>query len=49
MEAASMTIIARNRTGLTEALHRQGFFLVGDLPKRIRVEQRRGMLIVRLP
>ena len=49
MEAAGMTIIARNRQALTEALHRQGFFLVADLPGRVRVEQRRGMLIVRLP
>ncbi len=44
-----MTIIARTRQALNQALHRQGFFLVADLPSRIRVERRRGMYIVRLP
>lgn len=43
-----MTIIARNAKVMTEALHRQGFFLVADLPTRISIRTRRGMLIARL-
>lgn len=43
-----MTIIARNAKAMTEALQRQGFFLVNDLPKRISIQSRRGMLVVRL-
>lgn len=43
-----MTIIATNRKSLIQALHRQGFSLVADLPCPIRIEVRRGMLIVRL-
>ncbi|SEM51011.1 hypothetical protein SAMN04487857_102364 [Pseudomonas sp. ok272] len=43
-----MTIIARNAKAMTEALHRQGFFLVADLPKRIRIQTRRGMLVARV-
>lgn len=44
-----MTIIARTRQAMTEALHRQGFFLVADLPAGTRFERRRGMHLVRLP
>lgn len=44
-----MTIIARNAKALTQALTNQGFFLVADLPQRIKVQTRRGMLVVRLP
>lgn len=44
-----MTIIARNAKEMTQALNNQGFFLVADLPKRIKVQIRRGMLVVRLP
>ena len=43
-----MTIIATNRKSLIQALHRQGFSLVADLPRRIRITERRGMLIARL-
>ncbi|WP_414924193.1 hypothetical protein [Pseudomonas sp. IT-P291] len=43
-----MTIIARNAKAMTEALHRQGFFLVADLPTRIKIQSRRGMLIAQL-
>lgn len=44
-----MYIIATNRKRLIEALHRQGFFLVADLPRRIQIFKWRGLLIVRLP
>lgn len=43
-----MTIVARNRKAMTEALNRQGFLLVADLPRRIRITERRGMLIARV-
>ena len=43
-----MTIIARNAKAMTEALQRQGFFLVADLPRRIKIKTRRGMLIARV-
>lgn len=43
-----MTIIATNRKTLIQALHRQGFFLVNELPRPIRIEVRRGMLIARV-
>ena len=42
-----MTIIATNRKSLIQALHRQGFSLVSDLPRPVRIEVRRGMLIAR--
>lgn len=44
-----MTIIARDVKAMTRALNNQGFFLVADLPRRIKVQIRRGMLVVRLP
>jgi hypothetical protein len=43
-----MTIIARNRAALIQALAFRGFFMVADLPRRIRIEERRGMLIARV-
>lgn len=43
-----MTIIARTHEALTKALLKQGFFLVADLPQRIKVQTRRDMLVVRL-
>jgi hypothetical protein len=43
-----MTIIARTHAALTQALQSRGFFLVADLPQRIKVQTRRGMLVVRL-
>ncbi|WLG43276.1 hypothetical protein [Pseudomonas sp. FP1740] len=43
-----MTIIARTHAALTQALQSRGFFLVADLPKQIKVQTRRGMLVVRL-
>ena len=44
-----MYIIATNRKQLIQALHRQGFFLVADLPRRTQLIEWRGLLIVRLP
>lgn len=44
-----MTIIAKTCKQLTEALNRQGFFLVADLPANTRIEIRRGMIVVRMP
>ncbi len=43
-----MTIIAINHKALSEALKNQGFFLVAQLPRPIRIETRRGMLIARV-
>lgn len=43
-----MTIICRTSKQLTEALRRQGFFLVNELPRPLRIEVRRGMLIARM-
>lgn len=43
-----MTIIATNRQALVEALKRQGFFFVADLPRSIHIQERRGMLIARV-
>ncbi|MDO9344863.1 MAG: hypothetical protein Q7T99_15395 [Pseudomonas sp.] len=42
-----MTIICRTVNELRDALHKQGFFLVTDLPRPLRIEIRRGMLIAR--
>lgn len=44
-----MTIIARTCKELAEALNRQGFFLVADLPEKTKIEIRRGMIVVRMP
>ena len=43
-----MTIIATDYKAMNEALTRQGFFLVADLPRRIQIQTRRGMLVVRI-
>ncbi len=43
-----MTIVAANRNALIEVLQARGFILVADLPKPIRIETRRGMLIARV-
>lgn len=43
-----MTIICKTVQELKEALHKQGFFLVADLPRPLRIEIRRGMLIARM-
>lgn len=43
-----MTIIARTHEALIQALQQRGFFLVADLPQRIKVQTRRGMLVVRI-
>lgn len=43
-----MTIICRTAKKLTKALQSQGFFLVSDLPRPLRIEVRRGMLIARV-
>lgn len=42
-----MTIICRTVNELRDALHKQGFFLVTDLPRPLRIEVRRGMLVAR--
>ncbi|MFL1533915.1 MULTISPECIES: hypothetical protein [Pseudomonas] len=42
-----MTIICRTVNELRDALHLQGFFLVTDLPRPLRIEIRRGMLVAR--
>ena len=42
-----MTIICKTVKELRDALHLQGFFLVTDLPRPLRVEVRRGMLVAR--
>lgn len=42
-----MTIICRTSAQLIEVLRRQGFFLVTDLPRPLKLESRRGMLIAR--
>ncbi|WP_262381516.1 hypothetical protein [Pseudomonas sp. WS 5410] len=42
-----MTIICRTVNELRDALHKQGFFLVADLPRPLRIEIRRGMLVAR--
>lgn len=41
-------IIAPTYEAFKQALHRQGFSLVADLPSRVRITQRRGMLIARV-
>lgn len=43
-----MTIICKTAKELKEALNAQGFFLVADLPRPLRIEVRRGMLIARM-
>lgn len=44
-----MTIIATSHTAIAKALLAQGFFLVANLPKPIRLEHTpRGMLIARV-
>jgi hypothetical protein len=43
-----MTIIATDYKAMNEALIRQGFFLVADLPRRIQIQTRRGMLVARI-
>ena len=42
-----MTIICRTVNELRDALQSQGFFLVTDLPRPLRIEIRRGMLVAR--
>lgn len=44
-----IAIIARNHEALKQALHHQGFSLVADLPRPLKLETRRGMLIARMP
>ncbi|MDU9039961.1 hypothetical protein HNO91_11980 [Pseudomonas corrugata] len=43
------TIIARTCKQLAEALQKQGFVFVADLPPQTRIEIRRGMIVVRMP
>ncbi|MBM5460258.1 hypothetical protein H8F21_22090 [Pseudomonas sp. P66] len=49
MTSKCRAVIAPTIPGLIKALHRQGFFLVTDLPQRISIEVRRNMLVVKLP
>ncbi|WP_256349694.1 hypothetical protein [Pseudomonas gingeri] len=42
-----MIIIAKTAKELAKALQAQGFFLVTDLPRPLRIEIRRGMLVAR--
>ena len=44
-----MTIICKTVKELRDALQSQGFFLVADLPRPLRIEIRRGMLVARMP
>ncbi|AZD50535.1 hypothetical protein C4K20_5144 [Pseudomonas chlororaphis subsp. aurantiaca] len=48
MNGNCVAIIARTAKQLAEALQSQGFFLVADLPRPLRIEIRRGMLIARV-
>ncbi|MBI6912466.1 hypothetical protein N7613_00935 [Pseudomonas juntendi] len=41
--------IAPNRQLMIQALHRQGFFMVGDLPPGTKIGRLRGMFVVRFP
>jgi hypothetical protein len=43
-----MTIIAVDYKAMNRALTNQGFFLVADLPRRISIQTRRGMLVARI-
>ncbi|WP_262984052.1 hypothetical protein [Pseudomonas chlororaphis] len=43
-----MTIICRTAKELAQALQKQGFFLVADLPRPLRVDMRHGLLIARM-
>lgn len=43
-----MTIIAINHKAMNKALRNQGFLLVADLPRRISIQTRRGMLVARI-
>ena len=49
MTGKCRAVIARTRAGMLQALHSQGFFMVGDLPPKTTIQRRRGMLIVRFP
>ncbi|NWC72572.1 hypothetical protein HX823_00610 [Pseudomonas sp. P7759] len=49
MKNSPTAVIATNRPAIANALIAQGFLLVNDLPKPIRLEQtQRGMLIARV-
>lgn len=49
MTSKCVAVIATNRTAIIKALLAQGFFLVADLPKPVRLEPTpRGMLIARV-
>jgi|GEM_PF-5586987 len=49
MNGNCVAILARNHEALAKALRNQGFFLVSELNKRIRVDTTaRGMLVARV-
>ena len=47
MNSNCRAVIAPTIPGLIRALQSQGFFLVTDLPRPLRIEVRRGMLVAR--
>lgn len=49
MNSKCRGFIAPSRRLMIQALHRQGFFMVGDLPMGTKVSFRRGMFVVRFP
>ncbi|MCE4056326.1 hypothetical protein [Pseudomonas sp. Au-Pse12] len=48
MTGNCVAIIAANRKAIIKALQSRGFSLVADLPRPLRVDIRRGMLIARM-
>ena len=49
MNSKCVAVLATSHTAIAKALIAQGFFLVADLPKPVRMEHTpRGMLIARV-
>ncbi|SEC26332.1 hypothetical protein SAMN05216178_4020 [Pseudomonas saponiphila] len=44
-----MTITVKNCQELARALQMRGFLLVADLPRPLRIDIRRGVIIARMP
>lgn len=49
MTSKCLGFIAPTAQAMIKALHRQGFFLVGDLPAGTKISIRRRMFVVRFP
>lgn len=49
MPCSHRPFIAPSAKLMIQALHRQGFFLFGDLPRGTTILVRRGMFLVRFP